>query len=381
MSAPGRPKREYRSAQHQGAPVSRAAIQGFIDRLLGRGQAAVTVPPLDGALKPNNHLEEAPAGIAAAAPDNLVEWNGQLLYSSGSRVHSVDGRTGFDMHGTVTSMAASPAGRLAVATDADGVWVKPPGGALTPITRPDGSAFKATTAMAFADERTLFLCAGSAEHPIARWTHDLLEGGHTGSLWRIDLDSGNATALTTGLAFPNGLVFAANGDCIVSESWRQRLLRIAANGVVVGQVIEDLPGYPGRLARSGRGGCWLSVFAPRSQLIEFVLREPAYRRAMMKEVDPALWIAPALSSGRSVLEPMQGGALKQMGVLKPWAPTRSYGLVVELNDAFVPVRSLHSRAGGKRHGITSAVERAGCLWLTSKGGDELVALDLAAKAG
>jgi len=356
------------------------AVRDFFDRLLGRGQAAVTVPPLDGALKPNNHLEDAAAGIEAIAPDNLVEWNGQLLFSSRSRVHSTDGRTGFDTHGAVTAMASSPAGVLAVATDADGISVKRLDGALTRITRPDASAFNGTTAMAFADERTLFACVGSAEHPIARWTHDLLDGGRTGSLWRIDLDSGNATSLATGLAFPNGIAFASNGDCIVSESWQKRLIRISANGAVVGQVIEDLPGYPGRLARSGRGGYWLSVFAPRSQLIEFVLREPAYRRAMMKEVEPALWIAPALSSGKSVLEPMQGGALKQMGLLKPWAPTQSYGLVVELNEAFVPVRSMHSRAGGRRHGITSAVERAGTLWVTSKGGDELVALDLATEA-
>jgi hypothetical protein len=119
-----------------------------------------------------------------------------------------------------------------------------------------------------------------------------------------------------------------------------------------------------------------TVFAPRSPLIEFVLREPKYRRAMMAEVAPENWIAPALQSGLSFHEPMQGGALKQMGILKPWAPTRSYGLVVEVNENFVPIRSLHSRAGGRRHGITSAVESGGCLWLTSKGGDEVVTITL-----
>lgn len=356
------------------------AIQGFIDRLLGRGQAAVTVPPLDGALKPNNVLEEAAAGLAVTAPDNLVEWSGRLLFSSGSRIHSTDGRTRFDVRGAVTAMASSPGGLLAVATDAEGISIKRLDGSLTRLTRPEASAFDCTTAMVFAGERTLFACVGSAENPIDRWTHDLLEGGRTGSLWRIDLDSGDATSLTTGLAFPNGVVLAADGGCIVSESWQKRLVKISTTGAVSGQVIEDLPGYPGRLSHSARGGYWLSVFAPRSQLIEFVLREPAYRRAMMSEVDPALWIAPALSTGKSVLEPMQGGALKQMGLLKPWAPTQSYGLVVELNAAFVPVRSMHSRAGGKRHGITSAVERAGTLWVTSKGGDELVALDVSDKA-
>ncbi|MFN5455137.1 MAG: strictosidine synthase, partial [Bradyrhizobium sp.] len=93
---------------------------------------------------------------------------------------------------------------------------------------------------------------------------------------------------------------------------------------------------------------------------------------------PARSNRPALRSGVSFHEPMQGGALKQMGILKPWAPTLSYGLVIALDTNFVPLQSLHSRAGGKRHGITSAVDIDGRLWLTAKGGDEIVAIDRAA---
>jgi hypothetical protein len=116
-------------------------------------------------------------------------------------------------------------------------------------------------------------------------------------------------------------------------------------------------------------------------LIEFVLRERTYRNAMMAEVAPEYWIAPALRSNVSFKEPMQGGALKQMGILKPWAPTRSYGLVIELNDSFEATRSLHSRAAGRRHGVTTAVEMAGELWVTSKGGDEVLTIDLARRGG
>jgi hypothetical protein len=116
-------------------------------------------------------------------------------------------------------------------------------------------------------------------------------------------------------------------------------------------------------------------------LIEFVLREPQYRKVMMAEVDREFWIAPALRSGHSFNEPMQGGALKQMGILKPWAPTRSYGLAIELTPDFEPVRSLHSRAGGKRHGITAAVEIDGTLWLASKGGHEIIAFELMKQRG
>ena len=51
---------------------------------------------------------------------------------------------------------------------------------------------------------------------------------------------------------------------------------------------------------------------------------------MMAEIEPTYWIAPRLRSGQSFKEPMQGAHIKTMGVIKPWAPPRSYGLVVRL---------------------------------------------------
>jgi streptogramin lyase len=232
------------------------------------------------------------------------------------------------------------------------------------------------TAMDSVPDGTLIIAVGSSKNGAEDWQRDLLDGERSGSVWRLDPKTGQARQLAAKLAYPNGVVVEADGNIIVSEAWQKRLVRLSPDGRLLGQVMEDLPGYPARLSRSARGGYWLSIFAPRSPLIEFVLREPAYRKAMMAEVAPEFWIAPALRSGRSFREPMQGGALKQMGILKPWAPTRSYGLVVELDAAFVPLRSFHSRAGGKRHGVTSAVEAGGKLWATARGGDEVVAIDL-----
>jgi hypothetical protein len=54
-------------------------------------------------------------------------------------------------------------------------------------------------------------------------------------------------------------------------------------------------------------------------------------------------------------------------------------LVLELDGSFTPVQSLHSRAGGRRHGVTTVLEIDGTLWATSKGGDEVlrIAIDQA----
>jgi sugar lactone lactonase YvrE len=355
------------------------ALRTWVDRFLGRGEAAVTVPALDGALKPNNLLEDAPAGIKADAPDDLVLAKDALIYSSGATLFRIaSDRTAAPVHtapGVITAIAAAPSGLIAVASENGGLAF------VDGVGQAGKQAWANVTAMHFADDKTLLLTIGSTENRIADWQRDLLNSGASGELWSLDIATGVAHRIASRLAYPNGVVVEKSGDIVVSESWKKRLIRLSSTGRMLDQVLEDLPGYPARLSRSTRGGYWLSVFAPRSQLIEFVLREPKYRKAMMAEVAPEYWIAPALRSGSSFHEPMQGGALKQMGILKPWAPTRSYGLVIELTPDFEPVRSLHSRAGGRRHGVTAALDVAGTLWCASKGGDEVVAIDLNRQRG
>ena len=93
---------------------------------------------------------------------------------------------------------------------------------------------------------------------------------------------------------------------------------------------------------------------------------------MMAEIDPEYWIAPKLKSGQSFLEPMQGAHIKTMGVIKPWAPPRSYGLVIRLNADAVPLYALHSRVDGVNHGIVAAVEMDGALYAIAKGSGRLL---------
>jgi hypothetical protein len=349
------------------------ALSEWRDRFLGREAASVTVPPLDGALKPNNLLEEAAHGLAVAEPDNLVLFGNIAVFSSGARLMRGD-EVLQTLSSSITALAAAPDGTALAAACADGTLYLLDR-ALRPLPA-TSKPFACVTALSFADETTLLACEGSATYSAGEWQRDLLTQGRSGSLWRIETVTGDMRQIAANLRFPYGVVTDPLGGYVVAESWAKRLVRLDATGKVTAQVLEDLPGFPARLSPSGCGGYWLCVFAPRSQLIEFVLRETAYRDAMMAEVDPSFWIAPALKSNVSFFEPMQGGALKQMGILKPWAPTRSYGLIVELDARFQPLRSFHSRAGGQRHGITSTLELDGRLLLTSRGGDEVIALDL-----
>jgi hypothetical protein len=93
---------------------------------------------------------------------------------------------------------------------------------------------------------------------------------------------------------------------------------------------------------------------------------------MMATIDPSLWIAPSLRATGGYLEPLQGGAIRKLGIIKPWAPARSYGLVVRLSAEGEALESLHSRVGGRHHGITSVRVLGDRLLIASKGGECLL---------
>ncbi len=106
--------------------------------------------------------------------------------------------------------------------------------------------------------------------------------------------------------------------------------------------------------------------------------EDDYRQEMMETIDPQYWISPAFGSGFDFLEPLQGGGVKQMGILKPWAPPRSYGLVVRFGADLTPLYSLHSRVGGHNHGICAAAQHGDTLYILSKGAGRISKLSIAA---
>ena len=355
----------------------------LIDRLLDpfRGKA-VTIPPMDGALKPNTALDDAAALLTVEAPDNLAVAGGRLHFSSGSAILAVPlaqlsalPQAVARFERAVTALAATPDGGIAIGLDDGRILFK--GGAL------DGRELRSVgpdrlvcpTALAMPHPGSILVTQGSAHHRASDWVVDLMGKGAAGSVWRIDLETGTETCLAQGLAWPNGILVEPDHRLVISESWRHRLLRLSADGRGQAEpVLSKLPGYPARLAPAPGGGAWLSIFAPRNRLIEFVLVEEDYRTDMLKEIEREYWIAPALSSGTSFLEPLQCGAVRTMGIHKPWSPSRSYGLVVRLDQSLQPVESFHSRANGRRHGITSLLENGDRLLVASRGGNAILAL-------
>jgi len=355
-----------------------------LDAWRGAGPYSITIPPMDGALRPNQAIEEAPVLLGVTAPDNLVHHGMRLLFSTGGVVQvlktdgisaSTEPFAAFDQ--SVTALAVHPGGGVAIGLEDGRVLVRGGRHDGKRLTQLGSRTIVCPTALMFADEDTLLIALGSQQNAPEAWKHDLMQRNASGSVWRVDLASGQEICLADRLAYPYGLLLDGDGSAVVSESWRNQLVRVRP-GAKPEIALNDISGYPARLAPTADGtGAWLSVFAPRSQLVEFALRERDYCNEMMREIEPQHWIAPSLSAIQSFLEPMQVGGLKQLGMVKPWAPTQSFGLVVRLDDACEPQDSFHSRADGRRHGITSSVEINGRLLATSKGGHAIVSIPLA----
>jgi hypothetical protein len=334
-----------------------------------RGKA-VTIPPLDGAFRPDTRLDDANSSAPLAEADNLAFSVKGLVASSGNALYRIEAGKQPTLlrsfEAPVTAVAASPSGELAVALETGALHID--GRAEEPAAN-----MRCITALAYAADGTLWLANGSAEHAPSQWSQDLMRHGASGSVWKRARGGTGFERVAQGLAYPYGLLPVEDG-IVVSESWRHRLLRVGGGERTV--VLSNLPGYPARLSPAPGGGAWLCLFAPRNRLIEFVLQEHHYRLDMLDQVPAPYWIAPALSSGRSFMEPLQCGGIKTMGVHKPWSPSRSYGLVTRLDAAMQPLFSLHSRANGNRHGICSAVEQGGRLRVASRGGDCILDIDL-----
>lgn len=353
----------------------------FAQGLLGRGEATLAVPPFDGALKPNQKLEQAETVLEAEAPEDLASDGENLFLAVGPRLMRAGNGSAtlvrsFDA--PITALACLPGGRLAVALRGRdlSVYAAPDAAAPEVVF---ATAGRSLNALASAGANALYATDGSAQHDCDAWVWDLMQRGRSGRLLRFDLASQQTSVVADKLRYAFGV--AAMGErALVSESWSHRLVELGAKGAA-SVALPHLPVYPSRLAPAAGGGWWLTAFVARTQLVEFVLREPAFRKRMMAEIAPEHWIAPRLSSSGSFKQPMQGAHLKTMGVVKPWAPPTSYGLVIRLDSVAQPRFSLHSRVDGVNHGVVAAAECGGFLYLIAKGPRRLLRLPLAGLAG
>src|SRR6202046_1526304 len=103
-----------------------SALKAFTDRFLGRGEATITVPSFDGALKPNQILEGAETVAQLGAPEDLATDGKTLYIADGLAILRLDGTATTEVRRfdrTITALCCLPDGGIAVALDGREVQV------------------------------------------------------------------------------------------------------------------------------------------------------------------------------------------------------------------------------------------------------------------
>ena len=343
------------------------------------------IPPLDGAFSPNDRLDACtPIGDPFPGLDDVIAAkDGSVYVSAGRKLFKLGGNGLADrslvaeFEGDAGGIAIHPDGRLLVCVAGRGL------AALDPkkpnprwLESADGRSFAGLTSVTAAPDGRIFVVEGSTGRAPNQWRHDLMEKRSNGRLVVCGADLDKAQVLLGDLPYPYGIEVSADGKWLwLTEAWAHRLSRFALNQSGIGPreaIAPNLPGYPARLHRDAHGGFFLGMFARRTHLIEFVLKEDDFRKDMIEAMAPEYWIAPAFTGGSDCLEPMQIGAVKALGIQKPWAPPRSYGLLVHLDADGNASDSLHSRAGGRFHGVTAACDTQYGVVIAARGAGRLL---------
>ena len=202
------------------------------DRFLGRGEASVAIPPMDGALKPNSAIDKADHLLGIARPDNLLRADNSVLFSSGRQLSAVGGDWSkpapvVECEAEILATASGPDGSIAIFDAVRGLSLLDMSKRSMVRRNIARLPFASVTAATFRDAGTLLVCVGSTRNSVAEWQRDLLDSEVAGSVWSVDLRNSEAKPIAQNLSYPAGCIVLADGkSALVSESWKNRLVLI-----------------------------------------------------------------------------------------------------------------------------------------------------------
>jgi hypothetical protein len=331
---------------------------------------------LEGMLGPNGRLDEA-AAMKVEAPDALcTAADGRLLFSSGACVMALgawggEPKTFATCNAPVTALCPGPGGLVAVGLAGGRLTVLDVSGqAVDGWSLPAGRVASVVDCLfQSGDELLLVDCGyGVDDDVLAQAAWDGEARGRLVALRR----SGETREVASGLHCPMGVCPDAQGGVLVSLLERASIVDISGKVRQAGY-----PGYLGRLRRTATGYA-LACLSRRDPLIEFLKTERAFIAEMKATIPPRHWIAPRSHPEFSHDFPIELGATRLYGEVKPWAPSFSYGLLIEMDANLMPVGSAQSRANGRRHAICDVAVWNGELIVASKASGEILNLGMAA---
>lgn len=326
---------------------------------------------LEGVLGPNSRLDDA-TGMAVAAPEALcVGKNGQLLFTAGMAVYALSAWGGEPMlwkafDRPVTALCRSPGDHVAVGLTGGQLVVFDPSGEPSPAWTPPAGLVSVADCLFLSETELAVVDCGYPNDQeilsVAPW--DTAERGRV----LLIRQSGEVRAVAGKLHCPMGISQDDKGHLLVTELERARIVDGS------GKVRQSgFPAYLGRIRKTATGYV-MACLSRRDPLIEFLKTEHEFVAEMKAKVPSHLWIAPRPNPEFSHDFPIELGATRLFGQIKPWAPSFSYGLVIQMDSGLMPFASAHSRAHGRRHAISDAVVWNGDLIAVSKASGEILNL-------
>src|SRR5215475_5463166 len=235
-----------------------------IRSVISRDGEQNAIPPLDGALSPNDRLDACTI-IGDPLPgldDVIADPDGTLFVSAGRRVLKFSGPDFAarmllaEFEGDAGGLALHPDGRLLVCVAGRGLAALDP---ARPVPRwletVEGRALAGLLSVTAAPDGHIFAVEGSDGRPPDQWRHDLMEKRRNGRLVTCGAALDHANTLLQDLYYPYGVAVAQEaGKLWLCESWAHRVcsMELPTTGVAQPEnVLRNLPGYPARMHSDG----------------------------------------------------------------------------------------------------------------------------------
>ena len=354
-----------------------------LEQILFKDRDPHAIPSMDGAFTPNDRLDSAtPIGEPLEEADAVAEApDGSICVSAGNTIWRLSG-AGYqdravlaEFDSKVGALAFDRDGRLLACTARGLAALDGAGRTIDVLEQVEGERLGCLTAVASGPDGAIFLSDGGSRHCAEDWRVDLMEGAKLGRIVACGPTFDDARVLLRGLNYPAGLA-ATDGHLWFAESFAHRMSRAPLDRARRHRRARGRDPQHARLSiEAGRGPrrrllaqllCAAHAFGRvRSARGRFPRRDDAH--------DPSGLLGCACSEQRKGLpravasrrsesawnrETLGAAAILWTGRAARWG-----GEVVE---------TLHSRVGGRHHGVTAAIETAQAVVLISKGGGRVL---------
>ena len=212
----------------------------------------------------------------------------------------------------------------------------------------DDSAIRFADDLDVAPDGSIYVSDFSTRTNPAEYALEFVECRPNGRVVRIDPD-GSTDVVVSNHVFPNGICTAHDGQSVlIASTGLFRVDRLWISGPKQGRmepVLENLPGYPDNLNRASDGGYWMSFVAMRTPVSDLLLRYPAFRRRMVKELPVDDWLVPQLNVSCVLKFTEKGEVTKVL-----WdGSLENYPMVTSINefDGFLYLCGVHNNRLGR----------------------------------